>query len=58
MYEVDANVVKLHGYVLQNFEMDELGCGNMIMTKEILEEFDVVPSEASLLVSVLGTLKE
>ncbi|MFW0781033.1 DHH family phosphoesterase [Rossellomorea marisflavi] len=57
MYEVDANVVKLHGYVLQNFEMDELGCGNMIMTKEILEEFDVVPSEASLLVSVLGNIK-
>lgn len=57
MYEVDANVVKLHGYVLQNFEMDELGCGSMIMTKEILEEFDVVPSEASLLVSVLGNVK-
>ncbi|MFC7782885.1 bifunctional oligoribonuclease/PAP phosphatase NrnA [Rossellomorea sp. GCM10028870] len=57
MYEIDANVIKLHGYVLQNFEMDGDGCASMIMTKEILEEHQVVPSEASLLVSTLGNVK-
>jgi bifunctional oligoribonuclease and PAP phosphatase NrnA len=57
MYEIDANVIKLHGYVLQNFEMDGDGCASMIMTKEILEEHQVIPSEASLLVSTLGNVK-
>ncbi|NMH67942.1 bifunctional oligoribonuclease/PAP phosphatase NrnA [Bacillus sp. RO3] len=57
MYEVDTNVLKLHGYVLQNFEMDQDGCAMMIMTKDILEEHGVVPSEASLLVSTLGNVK-
>jgi bifunctional oligoribonuclease and PAP phosphatase NrnA len=57
MYEIDANVIKLHGFVLQNFEMDQDGCASMIMTKEILEEHQVIPSEASLLVSTLGNVK-
>ncbi|KAA0562292.1 bifunctional oligoribonuclease/PAP phosphatase NrnA [Bacillus sp. CH30_1T] len=57
MYEIDANVIKLHGFVLQNFEMDQDGCASMIMTKEILEQHQVIPSEASLLVSTLGNVK-
>jgi len=57
MYEIDSNVIKLHGYVLQNFEMDQDGCASMIMTKEILEQHQVIPSEASLLVSTLGNVK-
>ncbi|MGM0853453.1 MAG: DHH family phosphoesterase [Bacillota bacterium] len=57
MYEIDSNVIKLHGYVLQNFEMDQDGCASMIMTREILEQHQVVPSEASLLVSTLGNVK-
>lgn len=57
MYEIDANVIKLHGFVLQNFEMDGDGCASMVMTKEILEEHQVIPSEASLLVSTLGNVK-
>jgi bifunctional oligoribonuclease and PAP phosphatase NrnA len=57
MYEIDANVIKLHGYVLQNFEMDGDGCASMIMTKEILEQHQVIPSDASLLVSTLGNVK-
>ncbi|WP_064092612.1 DHH family phosphoesterase [Rossellomorea aquimaris] len=57
MYEVDSNVIKLHGYVLQNFEMNSDGSAIMVMTKDILERFNVVPSEASLLVSTLGNVK-
>ncbi|WP_374054545.1 bifunctional oligoribonuclease/PAP phosphatase NrnA [Rossellomorea sp. FM04394] len=57
MYEIDANVIKLHGFVLQNFEMDGDGCASMVMTKEILEQHQVIPSEASLLVSTLGNVK-
>jgi bifunctional oligoribonuclease and PAP phosphatase NrnA len=57
MYEVDSNVLKLQGFVLQNFEMDKDGCAQMVMSKDILEQYGVVPSEASLLVSSLGNVK-
>jgi phosphoesterase RecJ-like protein len=57
MYEVEDKVLNLHGYVLQNFQMDELGAAHIKLTRETLAEFDVVPSEASLLVSSLGNVK-
>ncbi|WP_421380451.1 DHH family phosphoesterase [Bacillus salacetis] len=57
MYESDPQVLKLQGYVLQNFEMLENKVGCMIITKEILERFNLVPAEASLLVSSLGNVK-
>ncbi|WP_264738749.1 DHH family phosphoesterase [Cytobacillus firmus] len=57
MYELDANIVKLKGYVLQNFEMRDSGAAVMILKKELLEEFQAVPSKASLLVSILGDVK-
>ncbi|EWG10518.1 DHH family phosphoesterase [Cytobacillus firmus] len=57
MYELDANIVKLKGYVLQNFEMRSSGAAVMILKKELLEEFEAAPSKASLLVSTLGDVK-
>lgn len=57
MYELDANIVKLKGYVLQNFEMRSSGAAVMILKKELLEEFQAAPSKASLLVSTLGDVK-
>ncbi len=57
MYEVSENVAKLQGYILQNFEMDELGVGKVILTKERLEEYQLRPQEASTLVSSIGNLK-
>lgn len=56
MYELPANVVKLNGYVLQNFELHENGAAKVVMKKELLKEFSVLPSEASLLVSELGNV--
>jgi phosphoesterase RecJ-like protein len=57
MYELKANIVKLKGYVLQNFEMKKYGAAIMVLKKELLDEFQALPSEASLLVSVLGDVK-
>ncbi|PWW26107.1 phosphoesterase RecJ-like protein [Cytobacillus oceanisediminis] len=57
MYELKANIVKLKGYVLQNFEVKKYGAAIMVLKKELLEEFQALPSEASLLVSVLGDVK-
>ncbi|MBU8879692.1 bifunctional oligoribonuclease/PAP phosphatase NrnA [Bacillus sp. FJAT-29790] len=56
MYELSPNVVKLNGYVLQNFEVKNNGSAAMIIRKELLEEFQVKASEASLLVGSLGNI--
>lgn len=56
MYELSPNVVKLNGYVLQNFEMKRNGVAVMVLSKELLAEFQVKPTEASLLVGILGNI--
>ncbi len=57
MYELKPNIVKLNGYVLQNFEVRPTGVASMILSKELLQKFDAKVSEASLLVSVLGNVE-
>jgi bifunctional oligoribonuclease and PAP phosphatase NrnA len=57
MYELDSHVVKLNGYIMQNFEVRPSGAASMVLSKAVLEEFGVVPSEASLLVGTLGNVK-
>ncbi len=56
MYERSQNVVKLNGYVLQNFEEKQHGVFAVVLRKELLEKFHVRPAEASLLVSELGNI--
>jgi bifunctional oligoribonuclease and PAP phosphatase NrnA len=58
MYMVEENLVRLNGYVLQNFEIFASGAGKMMISKAVLEQFDVTPAEASLLVSALGSVKK
>jgi len=57
LYEMEHNLVKLNGYVLQNFKLHENGAASVSLPKELLKQFDAVPSQASLLVSVLGEVK-
>lgn len=57
MYEMDQKLLNLQGYIYQNFKMDEYGAAHIKLTKELLAEFNVVPSEASLLVGCLGSVK-
>jgi len=56
MYELSPNVVKLNGYVLLNFEMSNDGVASMVLRKELLQEYGIRASEASLLVSTLGNV--
>lgn len=56
MYEVSPNVLKLKGYVYENFEMRN-GIGHVKMTRELLNQYGVNQSEASLLVSALADVK-
>ncbi|WP_153123946.1 DHH family phosphoesterase [Peribacillus tepidiphilus] len=57
MYDMSENLIRLNGYVLQNFEITKGGVGKMVLDQNILQKYDVKPSEASLLVSTLGTVK-
>ncbi|WP_160723985.1 DHH family phosphoesterase [Bacillus sp. USDA818B3_A] len=57
MYELDANIIKLQGYILQNFELQSNGVGSVMITKELLKEYNARPAEASLLVSSLADVK-
>lgn len=57
MNELPLHVVKLQGYVLQHFTMDDNGVASMVLDKNLLKEFSSFPSEASLLVSTLGSVR-
>ncbi|MGE7984794.1 DHH family phosphoesterase [Lysinibacillus fusiformis] len=57
MYEMEQKLLNLQGYIYQNFTMDKYGAAHVKLTKELLTEYDIVPSEASLLVGCLGSVK-
>ncbi|CAH2716090.1 Bifunctional oligoribonuclease and PAP phosphatase NrnA [Neobacillus rhizosphaerae] len=57
MYELDVNIIKLNGYILQNFEFQQNGVASVRLTKELLAEYSAKPAEASLLVGSLGNVK-
>lgn len=54
---MEQKLLNLQGYIYQNFKMDAYGAAHIKLTKELLAEFNVVPSEASLLVGCLGSVK-
>ncbi|OLN22677.1 DHH family phosphoesterase [Domibacillus antri] len=57
MYEKDPHVLKMEGYILQNFEMDESGVAEVRLTKELLDRFNATQAETSQLVSILNGVK-
>lgn len=57
LYKTKRNVAKLSGYVLQNFTLTSSGAASMNISKEILREYEVTPSEASQLIGILGNIE-
>jgi len=57
LYDMDENIVHLQGYVLQNFEVTASGAAKMVIKKDMLEKYHAKASDASLLVSTLGSVK-
>jgi bifunctional oligoribonuclease and PAP phosphatase NrnA len=57
MYELKPNVVKLNGYVLQNFEVLANGAAAVTISRELQEQYGLKASDASLLVGVLGNVQ-
>ncbi|MFT8322420.1 MAG: bifunctional oligoribonuclease/PAP phosphatase NrnA [Bacillus sp. (in: firmicutes)] len=57
LYELEPNIIKLSGYVLQNFVMQDSGVAYMVIKRDILEQFNASASQASMLVGNLGNIK-
>jgi len=57
LYDMKENIIHLQGYVLQNFEVSPSGAAKMVIKKEMLEKYNAKASDASLLVSTLGSVK-
>ncbi|QUR95274.1 DHH family phosphoesterase [Macrococcoides canis] len=56
MQERDASSMKFQGFVLQNFNLDA-GVGSILITKEILDTFNITASDASLFVNAFSDAK-
>lgn len=54
--QVSYKVAKLFGYVFENLQMDELGAGQVFLTQEVMEKYNVVDSETSAVVSLPGKI--
>ncbi|MBM7620573.1 phosphoesterase RecJ-like protein [Bacillus tianshenii] len=57
LYKMKLHVAKMSGYVLENFTLHEEGVASMRITKEVLQRYNALPSEASQLVGMLGNLE-
>lgn len=57
LYDQKLNIVKLNGYILLNFAFHSNGVASMILPKQLLEEYEASPSEASSLIGSLGSIQ-
>ena len=55
--EKDPHLMPFQGYVLQNFQLEDNGFCQVKITDDVLKQFDVAPSEASLFVNTIADLK-
>ncbi|WP_085523110.1 DHH family phosphoesterase [Tuberibacillus sp. Marseille-P3662] len=57
LYEKKLSLMKLNGYVLQNFSMTKDGVGYLKLPLDVTKAFEVTPSEASLLINAFSDTK-
>ncbi|HEX7064937.1 MAG TPA: bifunctional oligoribonuclease/PAP phosphatase NrnA [Bacillales bacterium] len=57
LYQVQMNVMRLNGHVLQFFEMSPNGAGHIQLHEETLNKFQVLASDASQLVNAISDVK-
>lgn len=55
--EKDPHLMPFQGYVLQNFQLEDNGFCQVTITKDVLAQFNIQPSEASLFVNTIADLK-
>ncbi|NPC93719.1 bifunctional oligoribonuclease/PAP phosphatase NrnA [Bacillus sp. WMMC1349] len=56
LYETKLDVVRLNGYIFQNISLTENGAASVFIGQDILNRFNITPSEASQLVNTLGNI--
>lgn len=49
-------IAKLQGYVFDHLDIDENGAARLLLTRQVLEEFDVSDAESSAIVSTPGKI--
>ncbi|UJL45053.1 bifunctional oligoribonuclease/PAP phosphatase NrnA [Virgibacillus sp. NKC19-16] len=57
IYNINDNIARLKGYILQNFTLSTSGMSSVTLTKEILDEYGLNPSETGQLVGTLGDVE-
>ncbi|MDX8046706.1 bifunctional oligoribonuclease/PAP phosphatase NrnA [Gracilibacillus sp. S3-1-1] len=57
MYKTSLNIARLKGYILQNIRVSPQGVSYVKLTKEVMDQFDVKPSETGAVVGVLGDVE-
>ncbi|SIT85069.1 DHH family phosphoesterase [Edaphobacillus lindanitolerans] len=57
MFEMDAPLLKLNGYIYQNLDIDENGAAVVTITADIMERFGLTPQDTAKLVSAPGIVK-
>ncbi|WP_106496925.1 DHH family phosphoesterase [Lentibacillus sp. Marseille-P4043] len=54
IYQINDNIARLRGYILQNFTLTESGMSTIKLTKGLLNKYNIEPMETGQLVGVLG----
>lgn len=57
IYQIEKNIARLRGYILQNFTMSPKGVSIIKLPQSRLKEYDISPLQSGELVSVLGDIK-
>lgn len=57
LYDVDLNIARLRGYILQNLTITEAGMSAIKISKETLEKYNVTAIETGRLVGTPGDVK-
>ncbi|WP_449355629.1 DHH family phosphoesterase [Virgibacillus natechei] len=57
IYNVTDNIARLKGYILQNFTLSRFGMSSVKLTKEILDQYGLKPSETGQLVGTLSDVE-
>ncbi|MDY0405342.1 bifunctional oligoribonuclease/PAP phosphatase NrnA [Virgibacillus sp. 179-BFC.A HS] len=56
MYQIDENIAKLKGYILQNYELQPSGFCTIRLTKDLMAKFNLEAGETSATVGTLGEI--
>lgn len=57
IYNMQDNIARLRGYILQHFNLSASGMSTIKLTKDALDDFGVKPLETGQLVGVLGDIE-